>query len=170
MNMPPSSHLLPGTLTALWRVDVKDFYWVPSVTNFPGVDSVLGDSSGNLFTIQAAIADDHTSPTLGIKRVWEQLHPDVRTGRIWHYVIVTTTMVAAKSYVKKFSEELSSFTLGEAHKHITVLPACFRPLRDLTQARVQLVRCAEKYSSLTSYRTSPAPGPVNPEKIYNYDC
>jgi len=71
MDMLPSSHPLPGTLTALWQADIKEFYWIPSVTHFQGVDCVLGGSNGKLFSIQATIADNNTSPKLGIKKGWE---------------------------------------------------------------------------------------------------
>ena len=43
-SMSPSSRLLPGSLNGLKEADVNDsFYWMPPATNFPGVDSVLGD-------------------------------------------------------------------------------------------------------------------------------
>ena len=55
----------------------NSFYWIPSAGNFPGINSVLGDEEGNVFTIQATITDDHKSPKDGIKKVWGQLHLEV---------------------------------------------------------------------------------------------
>jgi len=119
--MRPSSRLLPGTLAGLKEAGVDDsFYWIPSAANFPGVDGVLGDKEGQVYTIQATIADDHKSPIEGIKKVWRHFLQEVRTGRTWHYVVVTKTNQDAQRYVKKFSEELSGFTLGEAHAPVSV--------------------------------------------------
>ena len=112
MRMTPSTNLLPGTLRGLKIARDRDFYWLPSVVNFPGVDSVLGDSSWNLFTLQATIAGDHKSPQEGITKVWENLSPAVRNGRIWHYVTVTRMEADAEKYRAQFSESLENFRLG----------------------------------------------------------
>ena len=103
--------LLPGTLAGLQSAGVGDFYWIPSVVNFPGVDSVLGDRNGNLSTFQASIAKDHKSPEAGIKRVWVELPSAVRTSRTWYCVVVTQTEEGAESYRVKFSNWLESFRL-----------------------------------------------------------
>ncbi|KAJ3852464.1 hypothetical protein EV368DRAFT_82519 [Lentinula lateritia] len=51
------THLLLGTLAGLKGACVFDsFYWIPSVENFPGIDGVLGDATGNLFALQVTIA------------------------------------------------------------------------------------------------------------------
>jgi len=73
MSMTPSKNILPGMLGSLKSAGLSDFYWIPSVVNFPGVDNVLGDSEGNLFTCQATIAHDHKDPEDGIKEVWGEL-------------------------------------------------------------------------------------------------
>ena len=109
--MRASTNILPGTLGGLKSARDSDFYWIPSVVTFPGVDSVLGDSNGNLFTFQATIADDHRSPEAGIKKVWAELLPEVRTRRVWHYVAVTKTEAEAETWAR-FSTLLKSFTLG----------------------------------------------------------
>ena len=83
-SIKPSANILPGTLGSLKSTGVGDFYWIPSVVNFPGVDSVLADSRGNLFTFQATIAKDHKSPEAGIEKVWAELPLAVRTSRAWH--------------------------------------------------------------------------------------
>jgi hypothetical protein len=119
--MRPSTRLLPGTLAGLKEVNPKDsFYWIPSVANFPGVDSVLGDTDGHVYTIQATIANTHTSPEPGIKKVWEQFRPEVRTSRAWHFVIITNSKQAADAYVEEFSKKLHHFTLGEARAPVQV--------------------------------------------------
>jgi hypothetical protein len=109
-NMRSSNRLLPGTLNGLKKAGVADsFYWIPSAVNFPGVDSVLGDTDGHVYTIQATIADKHTSPVQGIEMVWKNFKPAIRTSRTWHFVIVTDSEEAAGEYVKKFSKELRGF-------------------------------------------------------------
>ena len=110
-EMLPSSRLLQGTLQGLGEAKKDDsFYWIPSVVNFPGVDSVLGQSDGKLFVIQATIAGHHKSPEEGMKKVWTALNKDTRKGREWHCVIVTDTIRAAESFVNEFSKDLIGFT------------------------------------------------------------
>lgn len=129
MNMPTSSHLLPGTASGIKRSAVSDsFYWIPSTINFPGIDSVLGDTSGNIYALQATIADDHTSPIEGIQRIWEKLTPDVREGRRWHFVVVADSLPVADHLVARFSAELDGFTLGHAHVTLQVW-GCVLPHR-----------------------------------------
>jgi len=128
-EMKPSSRLLPGTLTALKQADVTgSFYWMPSVANFDGVDGVLGDEDGNVYTVQATIATEHKGPETGIKKVWDKVHPDVRTGRTWHYVIVTDNKQAADAYVKEWSKKLRNFKLGLA-THVQVWGCVLGQLR-----------------------------------------
>ena len=58
-TMQPSNCILPGTLGGLRQVGLKDsFYWMPSSSNFKGVDSVLGTLDGQVYTLQATIAAD----------------------------------------------------------------------------------------------------------------
>jgi hypothetical protein len=124
-HVRPSTRLLPGALAGLKEADRDDsFYWIPSVSDLPGVDGVLGDTDGHVYTIQAIIAGKHTSPEQGIERVWENFKPAIRTSRTWNFVIVTDSEEAADAYVEVFSKELRQFTLG---------PAC---------ARVQVWACA----------------------------
>ena len=109
-EMQPSSRLLRGTLDRLGEVKLNDaFYWIPSVINIPGVDSVLGQSDGKLFIIQATIADDHKSPKEGMNKVWQALGNDTRRRREWHLVIVTDTTGTAESLVNKVSRDLIGF-------------------------------------------------------------
>ena len=70
-TMQPSTNPLPGTLNGLGQAGVHgSFYWLPSVANFQGVDSVLGTPDGRLYTIQATTATEHTNPEMGIRKVW----------------------------------------------------------------------------------------------------
>jgi hypothetical protein len=116
MPMRSSTRILSGTLAGLKEAGRNDsFYWIPSAANFPGIDGVLGDTDGNVYTVQATIASHHTSPVQGIKKVWEQLKPVIRTERTWHFVIITDTKTAIDTYVRSFSGELSQLTLGATH-------------------------------------------------------
>jgi len=108
----PSTHLLPGTLAGLKKADISNsFYWIPSVANFPGVDSILGDTDGQVYIIQATISYDHKIPIVRIRKVWQQFSREVRTQRTWHYVVVTETRQAAESYAEEFSEIFLSLEL-----------------------------------------------------------
>jgi len=112
-SIRPSTLLLPGTLAGLGQADIsKSFYWMPSVSNFPGIDSVLGNKDGQIYTLQATIARNHKSPIDGIVKVWEQFPSAVQRQCTWHFVAVTNTEQAAKSYMKKYSQRLASFELG----------------------------------------------------------
>jgi hypothetical protein len=128
-HMRPSTRLLPGTLAGLKEAGSNDsFYWIPFMANFPGVDGVLGDTDGHVYTIQATIANTHTSPQQGIQKVWEQFRPEIRTSRTWHFVAITNSEQAADAYVEVFSRELREFTLGQgqARAHVQVW-ACALP-------------------------------------------
>jgi len=124
MEILPSTNLLPGTVSGLKQVSQGDtFYWMPSSSNFPGVDSVLGSMVDNelaIFTIQATIANDHTSPAEGITKVWRNFLPKIRAGCTWHYVVVANTNQAAQRFVEHFSEELKGFRLDRNRKPVQV--------------------------------------------------
>jgi hypothetical protein len=119
--MQPSRRLLPGTLAGLKQAGAHDsFYWMPSAANFNGVDSVLGDENGNVYTIQATIASAHTGPQEGIRKVWDHFNSAGRAGRTWHYVIVTNNQQDANKYEEEWSQHLQNFTLGAAHNRVQV--------------------------------------------------
>ena len=62
LKMAPSQRLLAGTAGALARCsEFPTFYWLPSSSNFPGIDGVLSDRD-NVYAVQATIADEHGSP------------------------------------------------------------------------------------------------------------
>jgi hypothetical protein len=90
------------------------------VGNFPGINSVLGDTDGDVYTIQATIAHDHVSPVDGITKVWGQFRPEIRTSHTWHFVVVTNSQLAADAYLKQFSKTLCDFTLGRARAPVQV--------------------------------------------------
>jgi hypothetical protein len=109
-----NTRILHGTVGSLKQVGVSDaFYWIPSVVNFPGVDSVLGTSDGRVFTVQTTIADRHDDPMDGIKKVWDSFERGVREARTWYFVVVTDTEQLATSLVKEFSRKMVGFTLGQ---------------------------------------------------------
>jgi hypothetical protein len=124
---PSTARLLPGNLAGLKEAGPSNsFYWIPTVANFPGVDGVLGDTDGNVYTVQATIAEDHNSPIDGIKKVWRHFPQEVRAQRIWHYVVVTASERDADEYFTKFSNELRDFTLGRARAHVQVWACVLR--------------------------------------------
>ena len=71
---------------------------MPSGANFVGTDSVLGTRDGQVHLIQAAIASKHTKPEKGIRKVWSNINPKVRTG-IGHFFLVTNES-GALEYVR----------------------------------------------------------------------
>jgi hypothetical protein len=112
-TMPPSTHLLPGTARGLKGAEPNiPFYWMPSVVNLPGVDSVLGDGSGNIYAVQATIASDYSSPYKGLKKIWDTAGPSLQKQGVWHFVIASDTKSTADTHVAKFSQELKDKTFG----------------------------------------------------------
>ncbi|KAK7025327.1 hypothetical protein VNI00_016109 [Paramarasmius palmivorus] len=118
MQMQPSTcPLLTGTAAGIRTAAVNgSFYWMPSVSNFPGIDGVLGDTACNLYALQATIATEHDDPRAGIQAIWDQLTPEKRKGRTWHFVVVGNDPAMVDIHVKRFSDELATFTLGRSPK------------------------------------------------------
>lgn len=113
MNMPTSTRLLPGTAAALKSTDVSDgFYWIPSVIDFPGIDGVLGDSKGNIYAVQATIADRLSSPNQGLQKIWDNLQPAARKRRLWHFVVVGKEQTAVDNIVNGFSGRSGGLVIG----------------------------------------------------------
>lgn len=113
MQVQPTSCLLHGVSSALQDVTTSnDFYWAPFQAPFPGVDGLLGDSNGNLFAVQAAIATDYKSPLRGLAQLWEQLRAPVRRGRKWHVVFfapdraAATRLISMKTHAGLAGEQL----------------------------------------------------------------
>ncbi|KAJ7499479.1 hypothetical protein FB451DRAFT_1015006 [Mycena latifolia] len=113
-----STNLLHGTAGGLKSAGRDNaFYWMPSVTNFPSIDGVLGDTDQNLFTVQATIAGDHREADEGIHKAWDTMSRDCREGRKWHFVLVCGDVAQANSLVHDFSRQMK-LTLGR--KKVTV--------------------------------------------------
>lgn len=126
-TMQPSTYLLPGTLDGLKKAAASiSFYWMPSAANLVGIDGVLGTPDGQVYLIQAAIASEHTNPEKGIRKVWSNINPKIRTG-IWNFVLVTDNELDALEYVRLYLEGLHNLTLGEDHVHVQVWGCVLRP-------------------------------------------
>ena len=120
-HMQASRTILSGTEDSLKEVDVNDsFYWIPGRANFPGVDSVLGDTEGNVYILQATIAARHGSPREGIQRVWRSFKLEVRVNRVWHFVVFAETDQTARQHVLRFSNSLGNLKLGLARVPVHV--------------------------------------------------
>jgi hypothetical protein len=114
-GMQASLNLLTGTVNTLKMAGANDsFYWVPAIVSLPGIDSVLGDTSGNLYTMQATIAGNHSDPIKGIQQVWDSFKPEVRAKRTWHCVVFAEDKQAADRLAEVFSQYLDGFRLGGA--------------------------------------------------------
>lgn len=99
--MQPSRRLLSGMPSGLQTVAIDEsFYWVPSATNLtlPGIDAVLGGSDGNMYAVQATIAEEHG--------LWPHIRQLVQQGRTLHVVVVADKRDVARVLTSKFSEEL----------------------------------------------------------------
>ncbi|KAE9389933.1 hypothetical protein BT96DRAFT_1066308, partial [Gymnopus androsaceus JB14] len=88
LSITPSTNLVPGTLAGLNQPKGTSFYWMPSVSNFPGIDAVLGDTDGNIFTVQCSIAMDHSAPNDGILKARQSIPSAIRNACSWHHVVV----------------------------------------------------------------------------------
>lgn len=104
-NMVLSAHLLAGTVSGLKHSGaLESFYWIPSVIDFPGIDGVLGDINGNIYAVQATIAGEHKSPGDGLRKIWDNLKPDVRKDRCWHFVLAANDHAVAEKLVEEWSD------------------------------------------------------------------
>ncbi|KAJ7222334.1 hypothetical protein GGX14DRAFT_388150 [Mycena pura] len=114
MNMTPATKLLPGTLDALASASSDAFYWLPSVSKFPGIDGILGDRNGNVFAVQAIFNADPViiSPEEGLKKAWKNMAGDVRESRSWHFVAVADKPATAKKLGRTMATQLKTLTLG----------------------------------------------------------
>ncbi len=119
-EMVPSQQLLAGTAGALTRCsEFPSFYWLPSTSNFPGVDGVLADHV-NVYAVQATIADEPDSPVKGLRKVWAMFDREVRDKRVWHVVFVTNSKTLASRHAATYAKELKDFTLGQHKKEVNV--------------------------------------------------
>ena len=107
--LKPAHKRLPSTLAALKTVGLSDvFYWIPSASNFPGIDAVLGDGSGYIYALQATLTSDHCSPVDGLRLLRKSLHPEVRKERPLHVVVVSDTQTTADALVAQFTTDLQA--------------------------------------------------------------
>ncbi|KAI0742035.1 hypothetical protein C8Q80DRAFT_1110187, partial [Daedaleopsis nitida] len=111
-DVQPSTRLLAGVLSSMASVKASDaFYWVPSQSTFPGVDGLLGDSDGNLFAMQATVANDHKGPEEGLALLWDQFKAGVRKARKWHVVFFAPDHDTATRLLQKHAQ-LEGMRLG----------------------------------------------------------
>ncbi|KAJ7216600.1 hypothetical protein GGX14DRAFT_550392 [Mycena pura] len=121
MDMTPAKELVTGTVNGLASAGASNsFYWLPTASNFPGIDGVLVDRKGNLFAVQATIASEHTSPEEGLRKVWEIIDKPVGESRSWHFVVVADTTATAKKLGPEMAKSLETFRLGTRKKTVDV--------------------------------------------------
>ena len=126
--MSPTTNLRPGTAAGLKQARPStSFYWIPSSTNFPGVDGVLGDARGNVYAVQATIAEDHSSPVDGLKTIWGMTGHALRDGGHWRFVVVADTKAIVDKLVAKFSKDLKNVYFGRRKTSMEVW-GCVFPL------------------------------------------
>ncbi|THH19320.1 hypothetical protein EUX98_g8802 [Antrodiella citrinella] len=105
-----SQKLLCGTVSALARVaNFRTFYWIPSVANFPGVDSVLANDD-DVYAIQVTLSNEHSNPGDGLKKLWQSYDKDVRAQRTWHLIVVADNDELARKHEVDFAR--LGITLG----------------------------------------------------------
>jgi len=126
-EMTLSTHLLI-TVAALDKAKPNTpFYWMPAAANFPGVDGVLGDGEGNIYAVQATLADDHSSPVKGLELVWASVGKTLRNR--WCFVVVGTVKADVDKLVTEYSVELKdvTFRFGDQRVHVEVWGCIFDP-------------------------------------------
>ncbi|KAF6749584.1 hypothetical protein DFP72DRAFT_852446 [Ephemerocybe angulata] len=108
--MKPSTNLLPGTEAILKRTTPGTaFYWMPSIPNFPGIDSVLANDN-QIYVLQATIATDHTSPVKGLEDIFGKLKKLQPPHCQWHYVIIGQDKSTVENLAAKASRQLQNGT------------------------------------------------------------
>ncbi|KZV69913.1 hypothetical protein PENSPDRAFT_752962 [Peniophora sp. CONT] len=108
-KLQPSSVLLPGTLDVNRFAPEgvsQPFYWIPGVTEFPGIDSVFGDNAGNLYAFQVSAKGDHLKPVDGLSKLWKSVGEHVRQRWSWHMVLVTKSRARANESIESYSDGL----------------------------------------------------------------
>lgn len=71
---PVATDLLPAIKDASASA-TPPYYWIPSKTNFPGIDSALV-LEGRIFAFQVTLGSDHISPTAGLYCLRKMLPPN----------------------------------------------------------------------------------------------
>jgi hypothetical protein len=87
-----AAHRIPGPLNQL-PLATPPFYWQPSESNFPGIDSILcaGD---HVYAFQATISARHKEAWPGLAKVAQYLPKGSKT---WHLVFAGLTSAAVES-------------------------------------------------------------------------
>ncbi|KAE9402129.1 hypothetical protein BT96DRAFT_991474 [Gymnopus androsaceus JB14] len=106
LSITPSTNLVPGTLAGLNQLTDTFFCWIPLVTNFPGIDGVLGNIEGNMFTVQCMIALEHSAPNEGISKTWWSVPSAIQKGRSWHHVVVLDNQSTAEQLMSMAVKQL----------------------------------------------------------------
>ncbi|RPD61808.1 hypothetical protein L226DRAFT_461543, partial [Lentinus tigrinus ALCF2SS1-7] len=127
-TLQPSQQLLVSPANVLQRCRVYPiFYWLPSMDDFPGIDSVLADRV-NVYAVQAATADERRSPADGLRKMWAKFDRVVREESAWHVVFVADSEELARECADRYAGEMEGFTLGGAEVRVKVwgcvLPSC----------------------------------------------
>lgn len=120
LSITPSTNLVPGTLAGLNQPKGASFYWMPSVSNFPGIDAVLGDTDGNIFTVQCSIAKDHSAPNDGILKATQSIPSAIRNARSWHHVVVSDTLATAQKQGSQAVRQLRKTPREQANAQVLI--------------------------------------------------
>ncbi len=119
-RMEPSQRLLVGTAGALGqRSEFSSFYWLPSTSDFPGIDGVLADRD-NVYALQATTADEPESLVDGLRKLWAKFDHEGREKRVWHVVFVSDFKQLASKHADKCAGEMKGFTLGQHKKGVNI--------------------------------------------------
>ncbi|KAE9384617.1 hypothetical protein BT96DRAFT_950436 [Gymnopus androsaceus JB14] len=116
----PSTNLVPGTLAGLNQPKGASFYWMPSVSNFPGIDAVLGDTDRNIFTVQCSIAKDHSAPNDGILKASQSIPSAIRNAHSWHHVVVSDTLATAQKQGSQAVSQLRKTPREQANAQVLI--------------------------------------------------
>ncbi|KAF9219036.1 hypothetical protein BS17DRAFT_790224 [Gyrodon lividus] len=91
------------------------FYWLPSKTNFPGIDGAFF-VGGNIFAIQVTLAYNHSTPQTSLDHLWTLLPPEKRALR-WNVLFVGLSKGQVWNASKQWSGKL---TIGTSTRKTTV--------------------------------------------------
>ncbi|KZV60804.1 hypothetical protein PENSPDRAFT_593654 [Peniophora sp. CONT] len=127
-DLIPSTVFLHSTLKGLKVVDqnvgdgtFKVFYWIPAVTEFPGIDGVLGDDAGNIYALQATVTSQPCNPADGLQKFWRNVSENTRSRRTWHFVVVVDTHARADEYKELYPDPLELGRKSFADVWVSVL-------------------------------------------------
>ncbi|KAJ7208056.1 hypothetical protein GGX14DRAFT_455351, partial [Mycena pura] len=89
MGMTLATELVTGTVNGLASAGAfNSFYWLPTASNFPGIDGVLVDRKGNLFAE-------------GLRKVWEIIDKPVGKSRSWNFVVMAKSLETLRLGTRK---------------------------------------------------------------------